>query len=169
MLTSCLTAITPGSVSSQFPPCSAARSTITEPGFMDLTMSAVISLGAGLPGMSAVVMMMSTSLACSANNSISALMNSSLITLAYPPPPEPSSSNSISRNSAPILSTCCLTSSLVSKARTMAPMLRAAPMAASPATPAPMTITFAGGTLPAAVIWPVKKRPKLFAASTTAR
>lgn len=28
--------------------------------------------------------------------------------------------------------------------------------------------TFAGGTLPAAVICPVKKRPKLFAANTTA-
>ena len=68
-----------------------------------------------------------------------------------------------------MLSTCCLTSRRVSNARTMAPMLRAAPMAASPATPAPITITFAGGTLPAAVIWPVKKRPKLFAASITAQ
>ena len=45
----------------------------------------------------------------------------------------------------------------------------AAPIAASPATPAPMTNTFAGGTLPAAVICPVKKRPKWCAASITAR
>jgi len=37
--------------------------------------------------------------------------------------------------------------------------VRAAPMAASPATPAPITKTLAGGTRPAAVIWPVKKRP----------
>ena len=51
----------------------------------------------------------------------------------------------------------------------MAPMPRAAPMAASPATPAPITSTLAGGTLPAAVTCPVKKRPKLLAASTTAR
>lgn len=29
-------------------------------------------------------------------------------------------------------------------------------------------LTFAGGTFPAAVIWPVKNRPKLLAASTTA-
>ena len=36
----------------------------------------------------------------------------------------------------------------------------AVPMAESPATPAPITKTFAGGTFPAAVIWPVKKRPK---------
>ena len=42
----------------------------------------------------------------------------------------------------------------------MAPRPAAAPMAASPATPAPITNTFAGGTLPAAVICPVKKRPK---------
>ncbi len=42
-------------------------------------------------------------------------------------------------------------------------------MAASPATPAPATRTFAGGTLPAAVTCPVKKRPKACAASITAR
>jgi hypothetical protein len=39
----------------------AAMSTITEPGFIDATISAVISRGAGRPGMSAVVMTMSTS------------------------------------------------------------------------------------------------------------
>ena len=49
--------------SSQFPPLAAAMSTMTLPGFMDATMSAVMSRGAGRPGMSAVVMMMSTSLA----------------------------------------------------------------------------------------------------------
>ena len=43
------------------------------------------------------------------------------------------------------------------------------PIAARPATPAPTTRTLAGGTLPAAVIWPVKKRPKLLPASITAR
>jgi hypothetical protein len=47
----------------------------------------------------------------------------------------------------------------VSNARTIAPKPRAAPIAAKPATPAPITIIFAGGTLPAAVICPVKKRP----------
>ena len=45
----------------------------------------------------------------------------------------------------------------------------AAPIAARPATPAPTTSTLAGGTLPAAVTWPVKNRPKACAASTTAR
>src|SRR5438105_2323454 len=51
----------------------------------------------------------------------------------------------------------------------MAPKLAAVPMAARPATPAPATNTLAGGTLPAAVTWPLKKRPKALAASTTAR
>ena len=41
-----------------------------------------ISLGAGFPGIKAVVMMMSTSLACLANSAISASMNSLDITLA---------------------------------------------------------------------------------------
>ena len=48
-------------------------------------------------------------------------------------------------------------------------LLFAAPIAARPATPAPITMIFAGGTLPAAVTWPVKNRPKLLAASITAR
>jgi hypothetical protein len=51
----------------------------------------------------------------------------------------------------------------------MAPSEPAVPIAASPATPAPATSTLAGGTLPAAVTWPVKKRPKALAASITAR
>ncbi len=51
----------------------------------------------------------------------------------------------------------------------MAPRPRAVPMAERPATPAPITRTLAGGTLPAAVIWPVKKRPKFSPASITAR
>jgi len=67
MVTPCFTVTWCGTVSSQLPPCSAAMSTMMLPGFIDCTMSAVISLGAGLPGMSAVVMMMSTSFACLAN------------------------------------------------------------------------------------------------------
>ena len=50
-----------------------------------------------------------------------------------------------------------------------APRLAAVPIAARPATPAPAMKTLAGATLPAAVIWPLKKRPKALAASTTAR
>ena len=61
------------------------------------------------------------------------------------------------------------TSGRVSFARTMAPRPPAVPIAERPATPAPITKTLAGGTLPAAVICPVKKRPKWCAASITAR
>ena len=82
MVTPCLTTALPGSVSSQLPPCSAAMSTMTLPGFIDCTISAVISFGAGLPGISAVVMMMSTSLACLAYISRCAFWKPSLITLA---------------------------------------------------------------------------------------
>jgi hypothetical protein len=44
---------------------SAARSTTTEPGFIDSIIALEMSFGAGLPGISAVVMMTSTSAACS--------------------------------------------------------------------------------------------------------
>lgn len=67
-----------------------------------------------------------------------------------------------SRNSAPNDSTCSLTAALVSKARTMAPMFLACPTAAKPATPPPITNTFAGGTLPAAVICPKKRKKNIF-------
>lgn len=61
------------------------------------------------------------------------------------------------KNSPPIDSTCSLTAGLVSNALTTAPIAFACPIAAKPATPPPITKIFAGGTLPAAVIWPVKK------------
>jgi hypothetical protein len=57
-------------------------STMTLPGFIERTISAVISFGAGLPGISAVVMMMSTSFACLANTAACAFRKPSLITLA---------------------------------------------------------------------------------------
>src|SRR6185437_11598088 len=45
----------PGRVSSQLPPLSAARSTISAPGFMPSTIAAVRILGAGRPGTAAVL------------------------------------------------------------------------------------------------------------------
>ena len=115
-------------------------------------MSSVINLGASLPGIKAVVIIISTSLHCDLNNSCSALRKSLLISLAYPPEPEPSSLTSIVKNSALRLSTCSFTSGLVSKALTIAPKLTEVPIAERPATPAPIINTFAGGILPAAVI-----------------
>ena len=65
-----------GTVTSQFPPCSAAKSTITEPGFISSTISFGHNFGAGIPGMRAVVITISISGACFLNNSISFSMNS---------------------------------------------------------------------------------------------
>mmetsp|Transcript_64157 Transcript_64157/g.106060 ORF Transcript_64157/g.106060 Transcript_64157/m.106060 type:complete len:286 (-) Transcript_64157:19-876(-) len=118
--------------------------------------------------MSAVVMIMSTSLHWSPISAFSASWYSFDISFAYPPWPSPDSLILISRNSAPIDSTCSLQAARTSNARTMAPMPLAVAMADNPATPAPITRTFAGFTLPAAVIVCLKYRPKLFAASTTA-
>jgi len=77
-----LTYSSPGRVVAMLPPFSAAKSTTTEPRFIDATIAAEMSLGAGLPGMSAVVMMMSTSLAILAKSAISASMKAGLISLA---------------------------------------------------------------------------------------
>lgn len=60
----------PGTVYSQLPPFCEARSTTTLPDFMESTISRVISFGAGLPGINAVVTMISTSFACAANSAI---------------------------------------------------------------------------------------------------
>ena len=61
MVTLWRTTVSPGTVSSQFPPVSAARSTMTEPGRMPNTASSVMSTGARLPGIAAVVMTASAS------------------------------------------------------------------------------------------------------------
>jgi hypothetical protein len=120
----------------------------------------VIRVGAFFPGIKAVVIMISTSLACYINNFISASMNSGLISLAYPPAPSPDSLILTSKNSAPKDLTYSLTASLVSNPLTMAPNDLAVAIADKPATPPPITRTLAGGSLPAAVIYPVKNLPK---------
>src|SRR5712691_7776518 len=61
----------PGWVSSQLPPVSAARSTMTAPGFIPCTAAAVISTGAFLPGIAAVEMTMSASFTAAARNASS--------------------------------------------------------------------------------------------------
>ena len=67
---------------STLPPFAAAMSTMTDPGRMVATMSPVMIRGAGLPGMSAVVTMMSVSLTCSAYISAAARLYSSDVSLA---------------------------------------------------------------------------------------
>jgi len=72
-------------------------------------------------------------------------------------------------NLAPRLSTCSFAAGRTSLAVTMAPSRRAVAIACRPATPAPMTNTFAAGTVPAAVIIIGNARPYSAAASITAR
>src|SRR5207253_8392518 len=99
----------PGSVTSQFPPVSAARSTITEPGFMPRTASLVIRIGARLPGIAAVVITTSASFTCCAMKASSRRWVSSESCLAYPPAVSACSPISLSRYFAPRLSTCSFT------------------------------------------------------------
>ena len=61
MVTPSRSTISPGTVSSQFPPASAATSTTTDPGRMRVTAAAGIRRGAGRPGTSAVVITASKS------------------------------------------------------------------------------------------------------------
>jgi hypothetical protein len=61
-----VTTISSATEPATLPPCAAAMSTITLPLFIEATISSVISRGAGRPGMSAVVITMSTSGTCSA-------------------------------------------------------------------------------------------------------
>ncbi len=70
IFTSCLKTVSPGSVSSQLPPFSAARSTTTEPGLIFLIASSMISSGAGRPGTAAVEITASISPMASASSSL---------------------------------------------------------------------------------------------------
>mmetsp|Transcript_54734 Transcript_54734/g.155708 ORF Transcript_54734/g.155708 Transcript_54734/m.155708 type:complete len:262 (-) Transcript_54734:328-1113(-) len=155
-------------VSAQLPPPTAARSMMTEPGFIIPTISSVMSSGDFRPGIAAVVMAMSHSLRCNANVSRCTRWNSCELSFAYPPAPEASSLKSTVTQRAPIDSTWSRTSR-TSQARTTEPRAREVPMAARPATPQPRMKVCEGGNLPAAVISLWWKRPKLWAASRTAR
>ncbi len=72
------TTVSPALVSSQLPPVSAAMSTITEPGCIPRTASAVISSGAWRPGIAAVLMITSLRLAASASSPRSFTFSSSV-------------------------------------------------------------------------------------------
>ena len=57
-----ITVVSPATVPSQFPPRSAAKSTITDPGAIAAIIALVTRIGAFFPGMLAVVITMSMSL-----------------------------------------------------------------------------------------------------------
>src|SRR5438093_922620 len=69
---------------------------------------------------------------------------------------------------APRLSICSRTTGRTSKPVVTAPSRRAVAIACSPATPAPITSTFAGGTVPAAVMSIGKKRGRCSAPRSAA-
>ena len=71
---------------------------------------------------------------------------------AYPPADLSSTAPSTSINFAPKLNTSSFAACRGSDASTIAPSLLAVAIACKPATPAPITKTFAAGTVPAAVI-----------------
>ena len=77
MVTPCFTTVLFTSLNTQFPPCSTAMSTITDPKRMLFTMSSVTNTGALRPGINAVVITMSASDTCFATNSCWFLRNSS--------------------------------------------------------------------------------------------
>src|SRR5579884_1137726 len=168
IFTSWRTTVFPASVSSQFPPVSAARSMITEPGFISSTAFSVTSTGARRPGTAAVVITTSTLPIASAISSCWRACCSGVSSLSYPPAPSRSPPRSNSRKCAPSDSTCSLTAARTSKPCTTAPSRRAVAIACSPATPAPSTSTVAGRIVPAAVISIGKNRPISVAAINTA-
>jgi hypothetical protein len=149
-----VTTVSPDRVTSQFPPCSHARSTTTEPGAIPSTISAVTSTGARRPGTWAVVITTSAPATALAISSRWRRSVSSWSSWAYAPDPEspPPVSSSISRNRAPRLPTSSRTAGRTSYASTTAPSRRAVAIACSPATPAPTTNTRAGVIVPAAVV-----------------
>src|SRR5216683_1792419 len=157
----------PAFVSSTLPPVSAARSMMTDPGRMPLTMSPVTRRGARRPGTAAVVMTTSDFATCSPMSSRCLRRNSSDCSRAYPPSPS-CVSRASSMNVAPRDCTSSFTAGRTSYAETTAPSRRAVAIACRPATPAPMTRTRAGGIVPAAVIIIGKNLPRRPAAMRTA-
>jgi hypothetical protein len=77
-----VTTTSSGTEPATLPPCAAAMSTMTLPELIEATISSVIRRGAGRPGISAVVMTMSTSRTCSAYISAARRLKSSLISVA---------------------------------------------------------------------------------------
>ena len=110
------------------------------------------SVGAGLPKTCAVVITMSEEAHTFFIPSLCISICSGVNSFAYPCSVSPVSPISIFTKRAPKDLTCSSTTGRVSKASTFAPNLFAVAIACSPATPTPMTNTFEGEIVPAAVI-----------------
>ena len=111
-----MTTVSPGVVSSQFPPTSAFMSTITDPLLKERTADSGIVMGAGLPKILAVVTITSASLATSHTVSFTFWINSGVRGLAYPDSSSKSSIPSTSMNLPPTDSICSAADFLTSDA-----------------------------------------------------
>ena len=135
---------------------------------MACIISSVIKTGAFLPGIWAVVIIISALATLSAILAFCLSKNSSDCSTAYPPALLASAAPSTSTNFPPRLITSSFTAGLVSKTSTTAPKRLPVAIACNPATPAPNIRIFAGGMLPAAVINMGKYLGNKLAASNTA-
>ena len=127
-------------------------STMTEPGFILPTASAVTRTGGLRPGTWAVVITTSMPPMTSLSSACWAARSSAVSSRAYPPAPVASMVVLSLTNFAPRLSACSRVSGRTSYACTTAPSRFAVPMAWSPATPIPRISTLAGLAVPAAVV-----------------
>ena len=151
---------------STLPPRSTARSTSTEPGFIEATIAAVTSFGAGRPGISAVVMTMSCLAMCSAVSAACLAWYSLRHLLG------------VAAGGLGVLELLVLDGEELGAERFDLLLGRGAhvgggdhraeapavAIACRPATPTPMMNTFAAGTVPAAVIIIGKARSNASAA-----
>src|SRR6185437_434309 len=135
MVTPSTTTTEPGTLTSQFPLVSPAKSTTTLPGRIERTASAVTSFGAGRPGTSAVVITTSNFAIASVSAACCASCSAAVKERAYPPSPEAVTPRS--SHCAPSDLTCSATSGRTSKPVVRAPSRRAVASACRPATPTP--------------------------------
>ena len=158
----------PGCVSSQLPPVSAARSTITEPGRIFSTAEAGISLGAGRPGIAAVVITTSNSGIRSSSASCCALLLLGRQLAGVAALGLLADDAEVEEGRAERLHLLAHGRAARRSPETTAPSRRAVAIACSPATPAPSTSARAGAIVPAAVVSIGKNRGRCSAASSTA-
>ncbi len=167
IVTSSWTTVSPGFVSSQLPPVAAARSTITEPARIARTALAGINFGAGRPGIAAVVI--------TASEVRQALLELGLLLclllrgqfLRVAALGLLAAHAEVEELRAERLDLLADDVADVEAPRHCAEAARGRERL-QPATPAPITSTFAGCTVPAAVVSIGRKRGRLSAAISVA-
>ena len=111
------------SVYAVLPPCTAAKSYITDPDCILFIIFSLIIIGAFFPGISAVQIIISIFFKVSLNKSSCFFLKSSEASLAYPPSVSRFSEPSTVKNFPPKLSTSTYDAALTSVPKTIAPIL----------------------------------------------